>query len=120
MGDFPPIKRMQGQLVDSDFTRFPKLNMALIDAVEIMLSRDLNKVMKMLPSEEQKTKDKRIKGGVFGYSETTDPFTRKTDLSKPMGAADDGWAVSLDAAKYDAIFERLGPNADGKVSGKTN
>ena len=117
VGDFPPVKRMQGQLEDCDFTRFPKLNQALIDNVDLMLAKDLNRLMKMLPSEEQKVKDKRIKGGVFGYSEAADPFTRKKDLSKPMGVADEGWVVSPDATRYDAIFERLGPNADGKISG---
>lgn len=117
VGDFPPVRRMQSQLEESDFTRFPKLNQAMIDTVEVMLSKDLTRIMTMLPREEQKVKDKRIRGGVFGYSDATDPFTRKKDLSKPMGYADEGWVVSPDAARFDAMFERLGPNADGKISG---
>lgn len=118
VGDFPPVRRMQQQLEDSDFTRFPKLQMQLIDAVEVMLTKDLTRIMKMLPREEQLVKDKRIRGGAFGHSDAADPFSTKKDLNKPLGISDEGWVVSPDAARYDAIFERLGPNAEGKVSGE--
>ena len=118
VGDFPPVKRLQQQLEEYDFTKFPKLNVGLIDSVDVMLAKDLTRIMQMLPKEEELAKDKRIRGGVFGHTES-DPFSTKRDLTKASTytAYDEGWIVSPDAARYDAIFEKLGPNAQGKISG---
>jgi GTPase SAR1 family protein len=120
IGDFPPVRRMQQQLEEYDFTRFPKLNQALIDTVDVMLAKDLTRIMQLLPKEEEAIKDTRIKGGAFGHTEA-DPFSNKRDLTKEStySAYDEGWIVSPDAAKFDAIFEKLGPNAQGKISGAT-
>lgn len=117
VGDFPPVKRMQRQLEEYDFTRFPKIYMNMIDKAEEMLTVDITRLMKMLPREENVAKDKKIRGGAFGNFDTDDPFTTRRDLSKPTGRVDEGWIVSPDAARFDAIFERLGPNAEGKISG---
>lgn len=118
VGDFPPIKRMQQQLEEYDFGKFPKLNQALVDTVDLMLAKDLTRIMKMLPKEEEATKNKRIKGGAFGHSDA-DPFSTKRDLTKAStySAYDEGWIVSPDASRYDSIFDKLGPNAQGKISG---
>lgn len=119
VGDFPPVKRMQQQLMEYDFTKFPKLNPAMIETVEQMLARDLTRIMKLLPKEEAISKDKRIKGGVFGTTDS-DPFSQKRDLTKEStySAYDEGWIVSPDASRYDKVFERLGPNSEGKISGE--
>ena len=119
-GDFPSVTHMREQLEEYDFTRFPKLNQGLITAMEDMLANDISKLMKLLPKEEAVSKDHRIKGGAFGYTDS-DPFSQRCDLTKPQGPGgyDDGWVVAQDAAKYDSIFEKLGPNAQGKISGKT-
>lgn len=119
VGDFPNVKRMQQQLQDYDFNRFPKLHQYMIDNVDIMLSRDLTRIMKLLPKEEAIAKDKRIKGGVFGNTDS-DPFSARRDLTKPstFSAYDEGWIVNADASRYDAIFEKLGPNSEGKLSGE--
>ena len=119
VGDFPKVKTMRERLEEYDFTRFPKLNQQLIDAVDEMLAIDISRIMKMLPKEEASTKDRRIVGGAFGYSDN-DPFSQKRDLTKPgpAHAQEDTWIVSQDTAKYDAIFERLLPNVDGKITGE--
>ena len=118
VGDFPSVKHMKEQLEEYDFTRFPKLNQHLIDVVDEMLAADISKLMKMLPKEQAVTKDRRIRGGAFGYSDL-DPFSQHQDLTKPSayGAYEEGWIVSQDSARYDSIFEKLGPNAQGKVTG---
>lgn len=118
VGDFPSVKRMQELLPEYDFTRFPKLNQALIDTVEQMLAVDISRIMKMLPKEEAVSKDNRIKGGVFGYTEA-DPFSERRDLMKPStySAYDDGWIVAQDQARYDAVFTKLNPNPQGKITG---
>jgi hypothetical protein len=118
IGDFPSVKVMREKLVEYDFTKFPKLNPHLIDMVDEMLAIDISRLTKMLPREEEATKDRRIKGGAFGFTDN-DPFSTKRDLSKPApaGFVDEGWIVAQDSARYDAIFERLGPSSQGKVSG---
>ena len=118
VGDFPSVKRMQEKLPDYDFTRFPKLNQALVDIVEQMLAVDISRVMKMLPKEESVSKDRRIKGGAFGYSDS-DPFSDRRDLTKAstFKAYDEGWIVTQDQAKYDSIFAKLNPNPQGKITG---
>ena len=74
--------------------------------------------MKMLPKEETVSKDHRIKGGAFGFSDT-DPFSERRDLTKEStySAYDEGWIVAQDQARYDAIFAKLNPNPEGKITG---
>ena len=117
VGDFPNVHRMREQLVEYDFTRFAKLHMALIAAVDDMLATDISRIIKMLPKEEAVTKDHRIKGGAFGFSDT-DPFSQRCDLSKPSTHHDEEWIAAQDAPRYDSMFERLGPNPQGKISGE--
>ena len=119
VGDFPNVRRMKEQLEEYDFTRFPKLNQSLIDVVDQMLAVDISKLMKMLPREEAVAKDRRIKGGAFGFTDN-DPFSQHRDLTKPSAYStqEEGWLVNQDAARYEAIFEKLGPNAQGKLTGR--
>ena len=120
VGDFPSVRTMRDKLAEYDFTRFPKLNPKLIDQVDDMLARDIARVSKMLPQEEELAKDRRIKGGAFGFTDD-DPFSTKRDLNKPppRGAMyDDTWLVAQDSARYDSIFERLNPSPSGKLSGQ--
>ena len=109
---------LQTQVQLYDFTRFPKLNQSLIDVVDQMLAVDISKLMKMLPREEAVAKDRRIKGGAFGFTDN-DPFSQHRDLTKPSTypGQEEGWLVNQDAARYEAIFEKLGPNAQGKLTG---
>lgn len=118
VGDFPKVRTMREKLEEYDFSRFPKLNQQLIDIVDEMLAVDISRIMKMLPKEEASTKDRRIVGGAFGYTDD-DPFSQKRDLTKPgpSHAHEDTWIVSQDTAKYDSLFERLRPNVDGKITG---
>lgn len=106
--------------MEYDFTKFPKLNPHLIDMVDEMLAVDISRLTKMLPREEEATKDRRIKGGAFGFTDD-DPFSTKRDLTKPSsstgGLVDEGWIVAQDSARYDSVFEKLEPSSQGKVSG---
>ena len=118
VGDFPRVRDMKEKLGEYDFKQFPKLNVHLIKAVDDMLAQDISSLMKMLPKEENLTKGRRIKGGAFGYSDH-DPFSQKQDLMKESTyrGYDEGWIVAQDTAKYDVVFERLGPNHQGKITG---
>ena len=119
VGDFPNVKRMQSLLVDYDFTRFQKLNQVMLDNVEKMLSTDILRLMELLPKEEELVKDVRIKGGVFGNTTVDDggldPFSKDYHLSAV--GDQDGWAINTDLPKYDTVFQKLGPNPNGKISG---
>ena len=118
VGDFPSVGKMKQQLEEYDFTKFPKLNPALVETVDMMLAKDLTRIMQLLPKEEEATKDRRIKGGAFGHTDS-DPFSTKRDLTKDSTytAYDEGWIVNPESVKYDKIFDRIGPNAQGKISG---
>ena len=118
VGDFPNVKRMQTQLEEYDFKSFPKLNLTLVEDVDSLLAEDITRVLKLIPREEQVAKDYRIKGGAFG-SGGTDPFSNDYSMSRNAANDDDGWLVSSEITKYDVIFQRLGPNAHGKISGST-
>ena len=119
VGDFPQVKRMKEQLQEYDFTKFPRLDQRMIDQVDDMLAVDIARIMKLLPREEELAKDHKIRGGAFGFSDDN-PFSQQRDLTKPStySAYDEGWIIAQDAAKYDSIFERLGPNTQGKIAGK--
>lgn len=119
IGDFPSVRVMREKLEEYDFTKFPKLNPHLIDMVDEMLAVDISRLTKMLPREEEATKDRRIKGGAFGFTDD-DPFSTKRDLRKPTsgsGFSEESWIVAQDSARYDSIFDKLGPSSQGKVSG---
>lgn len=118
-GDFPSVKKMQSQLAEHDFGTFQKLNVQLLEAVDHMLCTDILKLMDMLPQEEEMARDTRIEGGIFGRgeNEALDPFSKDYQMSA-AAQGDEGWLISQDVAKYDTIFHQLGPNPQGKLSGK--
>lgn len=118
IGDFPNVKRMQSQLEEYDFKSFPKLNLQFMEDVDSLLAEDITSVLKLIPREEEVAKDYRIKGGAFG-SGGTDPFSSDYSMSRHAASDDDGWLVSSEITKYDVIFQKLGPNVHGKISGST-
>ena len=117
VGDFPPVKKMQTQLVEYDFTKFQKLQLHQIEAVDRMLSVDIIKLMEMLPKEEALVKDVRIRGGAFGVGEDTlDPFSKDYTISAAAQGSE-GWLISQDIAKYDAMFHKICSDTESKISG---
>ena len=118
-GDFPSRKLMQEKLKEYDFSKFPKMHQRLIDQVDDMLATDVARIFKMLPKEEEMSKDQRIHGGAFGFTDENF-FSGKRDLTKPPppGAAHhEKWLVSDSSAGYDIKFEKLHPSPDGKIPG---
>jgi len=110
---------MQQKLKEYDFNKFPKMHQRLIDQVDDMLATDVAKLFKMLPKEEEMSKDQRIHGGAFGFT-GENFFSGKCDLTKPPppgAACDDKWLVSDNSAQYDSKFVKLHPSQDGKILG---
>ncbi|XP_071801726.1 EH domain-containing protein 1-like [Asterias amurensis] len=120
-GDFPPMKRMQEVLQDMDFTKFHQLKPKMIEKLDLMLSRDMTRLMQMVPTEEaQQANDSRhmpIRGGAFVGNDN--PFGAGSGEGADYGKGEiNEWVISEKKHIYDQLFEKLGP-IDGKVSGKS-
>jgi len=50
-GDFPEIDRFRTKLQELNFTKFPKLNVKMMESLDKMLSTDIPKLMDALPTE---------------------------------------------------------------------
>ena len=85
-----------------------------------MLAEDIAKLMTLVPLEEKTARSEgkdRIEGGAFnGVLDKQTPFMFKggEGINAGMGEAD--WVIQKDRAKYDKMFDLLGP-VDGKISG---
>ena len=53
LGDFPNLDRFVAQVREYDFTKFPKLDMKIIEAMDKVLSTDVPQLMNMFPVERQ-------------------------------------------------------------------
>ncbi|XP_038072497.1 EH domain-containing protein 1-like [Patiria miniata] len=117
-GDFPTMKRMKEVLADMDFTKFHQLKPKMIEKVDIMLQRDMTRLMQMVPQEEaQKDRDGTgpIRGGAFVGNET--PFGAGSGEGADYGKGElNEWVVNEKKHIYDKLFDTLSP-IDGKISG---
>ena len=116
-GDFPSVRVMRDKLVGYDFSKFPKLSPVLIDKVDNMLEKDIAQVSKMLPLEEEMSKNRQIKGGAFGFSDDGTSSTKQDSPPHQAAMNNDTWPVIQNSAHYNSIFEKLNPSSSGKVSG---
>ncbi|ODM97610.1 EH domain-containing protein 1 [Orchesella cincta] len=118
-GDFPDVKRMQTELANHDFSKFPALKPKLIETVDEMLANDIAKMMSQIPMEDAAKPQQNavVRGGVFsGVQDTDTPFGFKQFEGVQAGRGEQEWIVAREKYKYDEIFERL-VNNEGKVAG---
>lgn len=117
-GDFPDLKRMQETLSHHDFTKFHPLKPRLLEVVDKMLAEDIANLMAMIPHEEvTHPVEPHVKGGVFeGVEDKVSPFGYKKGEGVDAGSGEPEWIVNKERAKYDELFQSLGP-VDGKLSG---
>ena len=118
-GDFPPMKHMKEVLQDMDFTKFHQLKPKLIEKLDLMLSRDMTRLMQMVPQEEAQSSSDganvSIRGGVFVGNDN--PFGAGSGEGADYGKGElNEWVVAEKKHIYDALFESLSP-INGKVSG---
>jgi EH domain-containing protein 1 len=135
-GDFPDIEEFQAKLGEGYlFNKFPKLKTALITSMDEVLARDIPELMAHLPKREEVAKS--AEAGGFGSgggaaaapqsaaADTGNPFAKPPlaapSSGNPFGDAGGGvtgptWVAAADKARYDELFESLGPTA-GKLSG---
>jgi len=94
VGDFPNLLRFQEQLGNTDFTKFAKLNLKLINSMDVVLGEDIPKLMKMFPQEHN------------SYIPQRNPFEGEDPLNQ----------MDQKRVEYLEVFQSLGP-VDGKLSG---
>ncbi|KAJ8287364.1 hypothetical protein COCON_G00000230 [Conger conger] len=114
-GDFPNVTKMQEQLQNYDFSKFPSLKMKLIDSVDKMLANKIAGLMSMIREEERNQPTQMVTGGAFEGSQDG-PFGHGYEEGVRAGADAEDWIVSRDKPKYDEIFYTLMP-VNGRVSG---
>ncbi|EDQ87078.1 uncharacterized protein MONBRDRAFT_38103 [Monosiga brevicollis MX1] len=128
MGDFPNIEHFITCIKDYDFSRFPKVDMALIESMDQVLARDVPAIMNDFPPEREdaaqmaraaasheptaaSSSAAASSGAPPAGSNPFDPFgTATTSVSTE-------WIITMSKqAEYRNIFASAGP-VDGKLSG---
>ena len=103
VGDFPNLRKFREKLKLYDFTKFPKLNLALIEQADKALSDEIPKLIKMFPLEQQCAVDPNNSNPF----ETTSPQERKMNA---LGITEEH------ARDYVDVFNTLNL-VDGHASG---
>ncbi|XP_035278005.1 EH domain-containing protein 4 isoform X4 [Anguilla anguilla] len=114
-GDFPNVTKMQEQLQNYDFSKFPSLKTKLIESVDKMLANKIAGLMSMIREEESRQPPQQVSGGAFEGSQDG-PFGHGYEEGVRAGADAEDWIVCRDKPKYDEIFYTLMP-VNGRVSG---
>lgn len=121
VGDFPNIEHFRSCIKDYDFSKFPKLDIALIESMDAVLSRDVPKLMNQFPSERE---DEAAAMAAHAAASGTAPPAPASGGNPfdPFGQGssnptDSEWGVSLkEQGNYKNIFATCNP-VDGLVSG---
>lgn len=103
VGDFPNLRKFREKLKLYDFTKFPKLNLALIEQADRALSDEIPKLIKMFPLEQQAAVD----------PENSNPFEESSPQERRMNALG---ITEEHARDYVDIFNNLNL-VDGHASG---
>jgi len=108
MGDFPHVGKFREKLKEFPINKFPKLEQKLLDNMDQVLSVDIPKLMKLLPTADDKTDDYEA-GGVVSNPFIVDPS--KVDVGG-------SWAIDGPRKKqYDNTFFSLEGLINGKLPG---
>ena len=113
-GDFPNINEFAEKLKTCDFASFKKLNTGMIEALDKMVSTELPRLMAQVPQDQEVLHEdymmnmRKREGGALHDNDTT-PFGR--------GATLDILNAPVPVKDYQYEFEKLSPDANGKVTG---
>ena len=115
--DIPPVSTMQEKLALCDFSKFPTLKERLINAVDVMLDKDVASLVALVPRGPES--DAPITGGAFDdVKDQISPFGYQRCEGIDLGSGEPEWIVTKERSKWDAIFRQLGP-INGKITGST-
>jgi len=115
LGDFPDPNMMKEKLTASDFTKFNKINIKKMEALEDMLSVQVPRLLELIPTESNDAQEAQL--GCVGAEPS--PFAVMKvggQTEQTFGAS--AYLVAPDPEEYRNDFMQLGPDASGKLSGK--
>ncbi|CAM9450108.1 unnamed protein product [Ectocarpus sp. 12 AP-2014] len=73
-GDFPDLEPFRSKLADTNFTKFPKLKVKMLEELDEMLSVDIPRLMEMLPRTVAPTRaDEQIRNFMQESNDTPTP-----------------------------------------------
>lgn len=98
-GDFPNLEEFQRKCADRQFHKFSGLSVKSIQEIDDLLSKDIPKLMSLLPKRET--------------SKSTADFSNPFDI--PPEAFE--WEVTPRKAEFDAVFKTLRVDANGRANG---
>lgn len=115
LGDFPDPRMMQEKLSVMDFAKFKKIDQKKMDALEMMLSNEIPRLLQLIPEEVAAAADATL--------EQVGPEASPFAVMKVGGATETSvyqnqWLVPPNPEEYRAEFMALGPNAAGKITGQ--
>jgi len=116
MGDFPDPAIMREKLEKLDFSKFPKLDLKKMAALEAMLDTDVPKLLQLVPEEAKASNE--VETGQLISSEASPFAVMKVGGAHESSVYQNQWLVAPNADDYSAEFTALGPNAAGKISGQ--
>jgi hypothetical protein len=102
-GDFPNLDEFARKCADRKFQKFSGLNVKAIQEIDDLLSKDIPKLMSLLPKREGNKSDP------LATLDGTNPFAMPSDVYE--------WEVAPHKAEYDAVFKTLRVDATGRATG---
>jgi len=138
VGDFPDVTKFKNVMEAHDLSKFPKLDMKMIAAMEEVLSKEIPRLMAQFPQEgaqpgsavgqalnhvsEHVSAPKEPPPAQITYSRPVEPPPPahpqlSYQTAAPVPPASAAWVISpQDKAKYDEVFTSIGP-VNGLASG---
>ncbi|DAZ97270.1 TPA: hypothetical protein N0F65_009321 [Lagenidium giganteum] len=100
-GDFPNLDEFVKKCSDRKFHKFPNHSVKAIQEIEELLSKDIPKLMSMLPKRDGSSANNV--DAAAGYNPFATPAT--------------GWELQARKHEFDAVFKTLRVDAAGRASG---
>eukprot|EP00047_Mylnosiga_fluctuans_P003555 m.229726 g.229726 ORF g.229726 m.229726 type:complete len:550 (+) comp11949_c0_seq1:110-1759(+) len=117
-GDFPTIENFCAAVRDYDFSKFPKLDVKMIEQMDKVLSSDVPTIMNQFPTEredEARAAAAAAAGASGAAAAGGNPFDAFQVVRKVTAVE---WAISVgDQTKYRNIFQSASP-IDGMLPGE--
>ncbi|CAD7939212.1 unnamed protein product [Amoebophrya sp. A120] len=116
LGDFPNVQALQRRLTCFEFSKLQTIDPKQIQALQKMLERDVQKLLKLIPSE---TLLQEPNAKLPFQSPDPSPFA----VNKEGGVTEATYLTSQylqsppDTRKYERDFVSIGPDKEGKISG---
>ncbi|KAL8274885.1 hypothetical protein Esti_001174 [Eimeria stiedai] len=117
LGDFPPLATMQEKLATFDWSKIPRLDSRQLESLDNVIKSQIPKLMSLVPTDSWAAVSQTAADGSLVEGKVS-PFLALTQSSTiPTWALDKYLNQPVDVEPYRADFERMGPDALGRVDG---